>query len=66
MFGTKKFAASADDSGAVVVKVGGGFQSLPQFINNFKDSELKKSKTYSSEELENIYDENFEWAKSKK
>jgi co-chaperonin GroES (HSP10) len=29
LFGTKKFAASADDSGAVVVKVGGGFQSLP-------------------------------------
>jgi uncharacterized coiled-coil protein SlyX len=57
-FGTKKIYAKILN-GKLVIRVGGGFMIIEEFVATYADSELKRMQNMSDEQLQNL------WANSK-
>ena len=57
MFGTKKIYCKIMN-GRLVVRVGGGYMDIQEFINTYADSEILKMKRFSIEEIEALHNPN--------
>lgn len=54
MFGTKKIYAKIMN-GKLVVRVGGGFMGIDEFIQTYGESELLKIQRFTPEQIENLH-----------
>jgi hypothetical protein len=54
MFGTKKIYAKIMN-GRLVIRVGGGFMGVEEFISTYADSEIQKLKRFTKEEIEMLH-----------
>ena len=54
MFGTKKIFAKIL-SNKLVVRVGGGFMGIDEFINTYGESEMTKIQRFSSEKIAELH-----------
>ena len=53
MFGTKKITAKVMN-GKLLVRVGGGYTSIEEYINTYGEKELLKQKAKEFEELNSV------------
>ena len=54
MFGTKKIYAKIMN-GKLVIRVGGGFMGVEEFISTYADSEIQKLKRFTKEEIDMLH-----------